>query len=684
MNNPLLESHSLPPFQDIEIKHIVPAIKELIDSNQAQIDTILNNETDYNWFSLVEPMEKLDLKLGNAWSPVSHMHSVVDSEALRQAYDECLPMLTEYSTAMGQNRQLFAAYNAIKQKHFSSLDNVQQKIMDDALRDFKLAGIALEGNEKIRFGEIRKRLSELTSNYEKNVLDATMAWSLNFDDDTRLKGLPDSALAQAKQSAETVKQKGYRITLEFPSYYAVISYAEDRKLRQEIYSAFCTRASDQGPDAGQYDNSELMVEILSLRHELSQLLGFDNYADLSLATKMAENAQQVFDFLNDLALRSKPQAEKELKQLTEFAHKRDGIETLQPWDIAYYSEKLREQQFDFNEEALRPYFPENQVIKGMFSIVSTLYGISFSERNDVQSWHKDVRFFDIFDADKNLIAGFYLDLYARPHKRGGAWMDDCRNRVKFSDGEEEIAIAYLTCNFNGPVGDTPALFTHDEVVTLFHEFGHGLHHMLTEINYAQVSGISGVPWDAVELPSQFNENFCYHKQTLKIISGHYETGAPLPDDLIDKLLAARNFQSAMMMVRQLEFSLFDFHLHHDFNPADKVDIQQTLNNIRQKVAVVIPPEFNRFQHAFSHIFSGGYAAGYYSYKWAEVLSADAFSKFEEEGVLNPETGKLFLKHILSQGGADTPMNLFKNFRGREPDISALLRHSGIPEAANQS
>lgn len=683
MSNPLLESHPLPPFQSIEIKYILPAIKQLIKSNQAQIDDLLHNVTDFNWLSLIEPVEKLDLKLGNAWSPVSHMHSVVDSEALRQAYDECLPILTEYSTAMGQNKELFAAYKFIKEHHFSALDKIQQKILNDALRDFKLAGITLEGKDKIRFGEIRKRLSELTSNYEKNVLDATMAWHLNFDDNTRLKGLPDSALAQAQQSAENAKQTGYRITLEFPSYYAVISYADDRKLRQEIYTAFCTRASDQGPNSGKFDNSELMVEILSLRHELSQLLGFDNYADLSLATKMAENSQQVFDFLNDLAIRSKPQAEKELKQLTLFAKKQDDIDTLQPWDIAYYSEKLREQQFNFNEEELRPYFPEDQVLKGMFSIVSTLYGISFDERNDVQTWHKDVRFFDIYDTDKNLIAGFYIDLYARPHKRGGAWMDDCRNRVRFSDGEEEIAIAYLTCNFNGPVGDSPALFTHDEVVTLFHEFGHGLHHMLTEINYAQVSGISGVPWDAVELPSQFNENFCYHKQTLEIISGHYETGKPLPEALIDKLLAARNFQSAMMMVRQLEFSLFDFHLHHDYDPDKKIDIQKVLNTIRQKVAVVIPPTFNRFQHAFSHIFSGGYAAGYYSYKWAEVLSADAFSKFEEEGVLNPETGKLFLKHILSQGGADTPMNLFKKFRGREPDISALLRHSGIPETSGE-
>jgi oligopeptidase A len=680
INNPLLEKQSLPDFKQIKTEHILPAIEAILSESKQAIDSLLDSNSAYTWENFIEPMEKIDQRLSEAWSPVGHMHSVIDSDELRLAYDACLPLLSEYSTEMGQNRKLFKAFESIHDNCLQDLDSVQQKIIIDSLRDFKLAGVALEGEAKKRYGEIRKRLSEISSNYEKNILDATMAWHKTFADKTSLKGLPDSALAQAQQSAKIRQQQGYMITLEFPSYLAVITYAEDRKLREEIYTAFSTRASDQGPNAGEFDNGEIMDELLSLKHELANLLDFNNYAELSLATKMAQQPQQVFNFLNDLASRSKQQAETEFAELKKFAKKLDGITDFQPWDASYYSEKLREQKYAFNEEELRPYFPEQQVIKGMFAITTELYGVSFKQRNDVSCWHDDVRYFDVLDASGNIQAGFYLDLYARQHKRGGAWMDDCRNRMCLSDGSKEIAVAYLTCNFNSPVGDAPALFTHDEVVTLFHEFGHGLHHMLTEIDYPQVSGISGVPWDAVELPSQFNENFCYHPETLNLISGHYQTGEPLPSTMVDKILAARNFQSAMMMLRQIEFSLFDFHLHHDFDANNGLSVQQTLDKIRQQIAVLIPPAFNRFQNGFSHIFSGGYSAGYYSYKWAEVLSSDAFSRFEDEGILNSATGRDFLEQVLAKGGSEEPMALFKAFRGREPSIEPLLKHSGIQAA----
>lgn len=675
-NNPLLQHHQWPPFDEIKPDQIVPAIETIIAKNEKQLQTLLQQDI-LSWTTLIEPLEKMDLQLSYAWSPVSHLHSVMDSDELREAYDACLPLLSAYSTAMGQNRELYEAYQQIRQHQAAELDDIQVKILDDSLRDFKLAGVALEGQPKQRYGEIKKELSKLTSQYEKNLLDATMAWHKNFANKEALDGLPESALEQAKNSAKLRKESGYSITLEFPSYYAVITYANDRELREEIYRAYSTRASDQGPDAGTFDNSKLMQEILSLRYELAELLDFPNYSELSLATKMAQNSEQVFGFLQDLAKKSHKQAKQELATLQQFAEQKGFQETLQAWDISYYSEKLKQEQYAFNSESLRPYFPENNVLKGLFEITSRLYGVQFKEESEIKTWHHQVRYFHVLDSDNNIIAGFYLDLYARPHKRGGAWMDDCRQHFKLSDGEKDRSVAYLTCNFNSPIGDKPALFTHDEVVTLFHEFGHGLHHMLTQINYPQVSGIAGVPWDAVELPSQFNENFCYHPETLKMISGHFETDETLPERMIDKLIAARNFQSAMMMVRQLEFALFDFHLHHDFSMHEAIDIQAVLDTVRGQVAVIKTPEFNRFQNGFSHIFAGGYAAGYYSYKWAEVLSADAFGEFEKNGILDSKTGKKFLDCILSKGGSDAPMKLFIKFRGREPSIEPLLRQSGI-------
>ncbi len=677
MNNPLLESSELPPFSKILPEHIKPAIESIIDENEKAVAALLASGAGTEWSALQEPLDQLDDRLGQAWSPVGHMNAVVNSEALRDAYNGCLPLLSEYSTRLGQNRQLFEAYQSLADsEEFNKLDSAQQKVINDNLRDFRLAGVALEDDKKARYGEIKKQLSELTSKFSDNVLDATMAWSKLITDESELAGLPESALAGAKQLAESKEKEGWLLNLDFPSYFPVMTYCDNRELRKEVYTAFSTRASDQGPNAGEFDNTKNIQEILKLRHELAQLLGFDNYAEYSLATKMAESPDKVIEFLEDLAAKSKPQAEKELAELKAFAKETFGAEELEAWDVGYYGEKLRQQRYAISQEELRPWFPAEKAISGMFEVVNRLYGIEFETVNNVDTWHKDVRFFNITRKGE-VIGRFYLDLYAREHKRGGAWMDVCRSRWK-QDDKLQLPVAYLTCNFTPPVGDKPALLTHDEVVTLFHEFGHGLHHMLTKVDYAAISGISGVAWDAVELPSQFMENWCWEKEGLAIISGHFETGEPLPEEMLDKLLAAKNFQSAMMMVRQLEFSLFDFKLHKEYR--EKIDVQSVLNEVRKQVAVVIPPSFNRFQNSFSHIFAGGYAAGYYSYKWAEVLSADAFSRFEEEGIFNRNTGESFLHEVLEKGGSAEPMELFVNFRGREPQIDALLRHSGIQTA----
>ena len=674
MNNPLLESHELPPFSHILPEHIKPAIEAIVADNEQAVAELLASGKGTGWVSLQEPLDALDDRLSQAWSPVGHMNAVVNSDALRAAYNGCLPLLSEYSTRLGQNRQLFEAYQTLADSpEFHKLDSAQQKVINDTLRDFRLAGVALDDEKKARFGEIKKQLSELTSKFSDNVLDATMAWTKLITDESELAGLPESALAGAKQLAAAKEQDGWLLNLDFPSYFPAMTYCDNRELRKEVYTAFATRASDLGPNAGEFDNSDNIRQILKYRQELAELLGFANYAEYSLARKMAESPESVMTFLQDLAQKSKPQAEKELAELKAFAREEYGVTELEAWDIGYYGEKLRQQRYAISQEELRPWFPAEKVIAGMFAVVNRLFGVEFEAVTEFDAWHKDVRFFNI-TRDGEVIGRFYLDLYAREHKRGGAWMDVCRSRW-LKAGTLQLPVAYLTCNFTPPVGDKPALLTHDEVVTLFHEFGHGLHHMLTQVNYAAVSGIGGVAWDAVELPSQFMENWCWEKEGLAIISGHYETGEPLPEAMLNKLLAAKNFQSAMTMVRQLEFSLFDFMLHKEYRPD--MDVQAVLDDVRQQVSVVIPPAFNRFQNSFSHIFAGGYAAGYYSYKWAEVLSADAFSRFEEEGIFNRETGESFLHEILEKGGSAEPMELFVNFRGREPQIDALLRHSGI-------
>ncbi len=678
MSNPLLEMEGLPPFRHILPEHVEPAIDEVLAQNRSTLKRLLEQENPFSWDTLVQPLEEMDDWLGRIWSPVSHMNSVVNSEPLREAYNACLPKLADYSTEMGQNRQLYEAFKSIADSFgHSAMEPAQQRIIDNALRDFRLAGVDLAPEEQERYKEIQQQLSRLTSKFEENLLDATQAWIKQIDAEEQLAGLPESARAQARQAAEQRGLDGWVFTLEFPSYYAVMTYADDPELRREMYGAYVTRASDQGPHAGQWDNSEIMEQILALRHELAGLLGFSNYAERSLATKMAPSPDKVMAFLRDLAKRSLGLAQKELEQLEQFAREQAGIQELAAWDISYYSEKLRQHRYALSDEDLRPYFPETRVIPGLFETVRRLYGLEIRRLEGVETWHDDVRFYEIRDAGGALRGQFYLDLYARPKKRGGAWMDVCISRMRRADGTVQTPVAYLTCNLTPPVGSEPALFTHDEVITLFHEFGHGLHHMLTTVEYAGVSGISGVAWDAVELPSQFMENWCWQREALDLFATHYQTGERLPDELFDKMIAAKNFQSGMQMVRQLELSMFDFRLHLEYDPESGPRIQQILDEVRAEVAVLRPPVYNRFQHGFGHIFAGGYAAGYYSYKWAEVLSSDAFARFEENGIFDRKTGLEFLEAILEQGGARDPMELFREFRGREPEIDALLRHSGI-------
>ncbi|MFU2115321.1 oligopeptidase A [[Pasteurella] aerogenes] len=679
MTNPLLAAHELPRFSEIQPEHIQPAIEQLLQQSRETVEQLVK-QPQLSWDNFIVPLNEIGDRLHRAWSPVSHLNSVKNSPQLREAYQACLPLLSEYSTWIGQHEGLYNAYAQLKDSaEFANYSVAQKTAIDHALRDFKLSGISLPPEKQQRYGEIVSRLSELNSQFSNNVLDATMGWDKVIEDESLLQGLPESALQAAKQSAESKGLSGYRFTLEFPSYLPVMTYCENRELREEMYRAFATRASDQGPNAGKWDNSAIMEEILQLRVELAKLLDFDTYTELSLATKMAENPQQVLDFLENLALRSKAQGEQELAELREFCKTQFNLTALEPWDITFYSEKQKQHLYAINDEELRPYFPEDRVLSGLFELIKRLFNIRVSERFDVDTWHKDVRFFDLIDQNDQVRGSFYLDLYAREHKRGGAWMDDCIGRQRHTDGSVQKPVAYLTCNFNAPVGDKPALFTHDEVTTLFHEFGHGIHHMLTQIDVGDVAGINGVPWDAVELPSQFLENWCWEEEALAFISGHYQTGEPLPKAKLTQLLKAKNFQAAMFVLRQLEFGLFDFRLHHHYQSGKANQILDTLNAVKSQVAVIKGADWARTPHSFSHIFAGGYAAGYYSYLWAEVLSADAYSRFEEEGIFNPATGQSFLNEILSRGGSEEPMVLFERFRGRKPTLDALLRHKGITQ-----
>jgi oligopeptidase A len=677
----LTNPQALPNFNDISVKDIESAITKHLDDNLSAIKA-LSQQPNPSWNNLAAKLEEYDDQLSKAFSPVSHLNSVCNSDELRDAYNACLPKLSAYSTELGQNKDLQQAYQAIKDSsEFAELTLAQQKTIDNSLRDFHLAGVDLSADKKQRYGEIKSDLSKLGSKFGENVLDATNKWQKLITDKSQLKGVPESALAGFEQAAKAEDKDGYLLTLDFPCYLPVMTYCDDETLRKEMYTAFATRASDQGPQAGEFDNSENMAEILKLRHELANLLGFESFAHYSLATKMADSPEQVISFLEDLAEKSRTQAQQEFVELKAYATEQHGITDLNAWDVTYYGEKLKQDRYSVSQEEIKPYFPTPKALSGLFEVANRLFDVTIEENTGAsvangQVYHDDAKLFSI-NKDGQVIAQFYLDLYARGKKRGGAWMDECRVRRTKANGEAQVPVAYLVCNFTPPVGDQPALLNHNELTTLFHEFGHGIHHMLSKVDTAGVSGINGVAWDAVELPSQFLENWCWEPEALAFISGHVETGEPLPKDLLGKMLAAKNFQTAMMMMRQLEFSLFDFKMHLNYNPEAPVAIQDVLNAVREKVSVIEAPAFNRFQHSFSHIFAGGYSAGYYSYKWAEVLSADAFSRFEEEGIFNKETGQSFFNEILSRGGELDAAQLFKNFRGREPKVDALLRHSGI-------
>lgn len=676
MTNPLLEFHTLPPFSAICAEHVEPAIETLIEQNRVALEAQLSELETVTWDSLIEPIDARNEILNQAWSPVSHLNSVVNSDALREAYNNCVGKLAQWGTEVGQNEALFQAYKALSEsEEFAELTQAQRHSIKLALQSFDLSGVSLPKDKKQSFSRLKQRLAELSSTFGDNVMDATQAWSLLITDVEELAGVTDSSLALFNQAAAEKNQEGYLLTLDQPCFIAIMTYADSRSLREKLYQAFTTRASDQGPQAGQWDNSAIIDEILKLRHEAAQILGLGNAAEVSLAPKMASSTDQVMAFLSDLTRQVKPQAEKEFAELSAFAKTELQIDDLKAWDIAYVSEKLRTQRYAISVEALRPWFPVERVLNGLFSIAGRLFDISIEEDSSVDLWHKDARFYRI-SRNGRVIASFYLDLYARERKQGGAWMDVCRSRRKVADSIQ-LPVAYLTCNFTPPVTGKTALLTHDEVTTLFHEFGHGLHHMLTQVEVLEVSGINGVAWDAVELPSQFLENWCWQEESIALISGHFESGEALPKIMLDKLLAAKNFQSGMALARQLEFATFDFRLHLEYNPVNPDSPQALINQVREQIAVIKAPDYNRFQNGFGHIFAGGYSAGYYSYLWAEVLSADAFSLFEEQGIFDQTTGDKFRAAILEKGGSDDAMNLFVQFRGREPSNEALLRHRGI-------
>ena len=676
--NPLLDFSGLPQFTEIKTEHISPAIEELLQQNRALIETLLTDAAAPTWSAFAQPLEDANERLGRAWSQVSHLNAVVNNAELREAYNANLPKITQYYAELSQNLRLFEKYQQLKASaSFTLLNPAQKKIIENELRDFKLGGAELPQQQKARFMAIQEELASLSAKFEENILDTTNAFALYIETKSELAGLPDDVLQAAMEAAQRDGKSGWKLTLHAPSYLPVMQYGENRSLREQIYRAYATRASEFGK--AEWDNTTLINKIVALRNEAARMLGFNNYAEVSLATKMAESPQQVLDFLDELATRAKPYAQRDLEELTTFARDELRMDKLEAWDIGYVSEKLRLKRYAFSDQEVKQYFPQTQVLPGMFKVVETIYGLAIRPTG-APTWHPDVKFFDLTDKSGQLIGQFYLDLYARENKRGGAWMDDAITRKRLSSGASQAhaiqtPVAYLNCNFAAPVGNKPALFTHDEVITLFHEFGHGLHHLLTRIEDLGVSGINGVEWDAVELPSQFMENFCWEWDVVKHLAKHVDTGAALPKELFDKMLAAKNFQSGMQTIRQIEFSLFDMHLHYDFDPAGAKSVLQLLSEIRRKVSVLIPPEYNRFPNNFSHIFAGGYAAGYYSYKWAEVLSADAYSLFEENGVLNEEAGHRFWSEILGVGGSRSALESFVAFRGREPAIDALLRHN---------
>ncbi len=674
--NALLDDAELPAFSAITAEQIVPSVEQAMADYQSLVETLTASTAAPTFDTLIAPLERMEERLGRVFAPVSHLHGVKDSPALREAYSEALEKITEHGSVLGQNRELYQAVRAVREgPGFAALDRAQQTLVDDSLRDFELSGVALEEPARSRFREIQNELSRVETEFEEAVLDATDAWTRTVTE-AELAGLPDSARTMLAQAANSRQQDGFLATLKGPVVQAILTYADDRELRKTLYSAYNTRASDQGPDAHRFDNSERIGRILALRHEAAQLLGFVSSASLSLVDKMAGSPERVLGFLRDLADKARPVARAELQALREFAAGELGIDDLQPWDVGYASEKLREQRYDFSEEAIKPYFPLPKVMAGLFALAERVLGATLVERHGVDTWHPDVQFFDVLNGNGDIIAGVYLDHFTREGKRGGAWMDVCRAPLLDAD-RKRLPIAFLTCNFQRGSDEKPSLLTHNDVLTLFHEFGHGLHHLLTEVHWPSVGGINGVEWDAVELPSQFMENFGWQREALDGFARHYETDQPLPDDLFQKMLAARHFHAGLFLMRQLEFALFDFRLHHEFDPQRGARTLDLLDEVRQEVAVVFPPEWHRFPHAFTHIFSGGYSAGYYSYLWAELLSADAFAAFEEAGVFDPATGARYRREILAVGGSRPALESFIAFRGREPQPEALLRSHGL-------
>ena len=693
MTNPLLNFSDLPHFADIETRHIAPAVQELLDRSCSIVERVLSDSSETTWLNFVQPMTDAHEQLSRAWGQVSHLNSVMNNPELREAYNSTLPIVTKYYAGLAQNQALYEKFKKLhNSSEFKNLSCAQKMIVENELRDFQLGGAELKSEQKKRFLNIQEELSALTSRFSDNLLDATNDFILHIENVEEVSGIPDDVLQTAKETAKKDGVSGWKFTLHAPSYQPIMQYADNRELRRKMYQAYSTRASEVGANAEthsgckvDWDNTSLIRKILELRKEEALLLGFNSYAEVSLASKMASTPKQVLEFLSDLAVKAKPYAKNDLEMLQRFASDQVGLEDLEAWDLAYISEKLRVDRYAFSDEEIKKYFPESKVLEGMFGLVKDLYQISITSSKEglgPQLWHPDVKFFSIKDTNEKLIGQFYIDLYARPGKQGGAWMDDAINRRRI-ENNIQTPVAYLNCNFAKPVNMNgqirPALFTHDEVITLFHEFGHGLHHLLTQVEELGVSGINGVEWDAVELPSQYMENFCWEWDVLSGMTQHIDSGASLPRELFDKMIAAKNYQSGLQMLRQIEFSLFDMHLHFDFSLEEGKTALDLLDSIRKKVAVIIPPEFNRFPNSFSHIFAGGYAACYYSYKWAEVLSADAYSMFEEstEGTINRRVSTRFRDEILAVGGSRKALESFIALRGREPKIDALLQHCGM-------
>lgn len=682
MDSALLDFSSLPRFDAIQPDQVAPAIRQLLEEGRQTIARCTATTLPATWKDFVTPMVDAGERLGRAWGMVSHLHGVMDTPQWRETYNAMLPEVTRYYAELGQNLALFAKYRTLREsQEYLALNTAQQRIVDNGIRDFRLSGAELPEEQKPRFQAIQEELAQLAAKFSENLLDATNAYTEHVTTEAELAGLPADALAAARARAEQGGREGWLFTLQIPSYLPVMQYADDRALRARMYRAYATRASEFSAELGhtEWDNTPLIARIVALREEEAKMLGYADFAEVSLVPKMAESPRQVLDFLHDLAGRAKPFAERDMHELREFAASSLGVETLEPWDVAWVSEKLRQARYSYSDQEVKQYFPEGKVLAGLFHVIERLYGLQISE-DRAPVWHPDVRFFRI-ERDGQLVGQFYLDLYARETKRGGAWMDSAISRRRITSGIQ-TPVAYLVCNFPGPVDGKPATFSHDDVQTLFHECGHGLHHLLTQVEELWVAGIDGVEWDAVELPSQFMENFCWEWDVLHNMTAHVETGEPLPRGLFDKMLAAKNFQSGMQTVRQLEFALFDLRLHHDWRLTPQHDVLALIEEVRREVAVLFPPAWHRFPNSFSHIFAGGYAAGYYSYKWAEVLSADVFAAFEEArqgdgSVFDAATGRRFLDEILSVGGSRPALESFKAFRGRAPTVDALLRHSGM-------